>query len=91
MPKINIKLRHFPGDLSRRIQIELVSKLWFNKPNSRLEESNRRRAKVYKNIRRMNEKARIKENTQKEIDNELKLWDGTLLDGLEDEPLYDHP
>lgn len=67
--KINIKLRHFPGCLPRRVQIDLIEGKWDNNPNSRDDESNRRRAKVYKKIRRMNEKARMKELFKAEIHN----------------------
>jgi len=71
MGKINIKIRHFPGTLPRRIQIDLIEGVWDHNPNSRSPESNARRAKNYKKFLRMNEKARLKEQSRKEIENEL--------------------
>jgi hypothetical protein len=57
MSKINIKLRQFPGNVGQDICIEMVEG----------RHPDKKRSKVYKKIRRMNEKARMKELDRKKI------------------------
>jgi len=70
--KINIKLRHFPGTLPRRIQIGILENNLENNPNAGSFRTNCKRSKHYKDIMRMNEKARVKELVKKEINNEME-------------------
>jgi len=81
--KEHIKLRHFPGCMSKRIQIDLINNIWKDNPNSRSEKSNRVRSNVYKKIRRMGERARIKERIEQEV--QMELFNPEVAEALEKE------